>query len=120
MSKSTVHFNVNLTIHPGKLEAFQAIAETMTAGTQKEPGALAYDWHLSSDRTQCRLIETYSDANAVQAHITGPVVQQLVPKLLETATLNGFEVYGDPGPKATEMLNGIGAKIFPLWRGLNR
>ena len=34
----------------------------MIAGTQKEPGALAYEWHLSSDRTQCRLIETYADA----------------------------------------------------------
>jgi quinol monooxygenase YgiN len=120
MSKTTVRFNVNLTIHPGKLEAFQAIAQTMIAGTQKEPGALAYDWHLSSDRTQCRLIETYSDANAVQAHITGPVVQQLVPKLLETATLNGFEVYGDPGPKASEMLSGIGAKIFHLWHSISR
>jgi quinol monooxygenase YgiN len=120
MSKGTVRFNVNLTINPGKLDAFQSIAETMIAGTQKEPGALAYEWHLSSDRTQCRLIETYSDVNAVQAHINGPVVRQLVPKLLETATLNGFEVYGDPGPQATEMLKGIGAKIFPLWRGLNR
>ena len=37
-----------------------------------------------------------------------------------TATLNGFEVYGDPGPKATEVLNGIGARIFPFWRGLDR
>jgi quinol monooxygenase YgiN len=120
MSKQTVRFNVNLAIHDGKLDAFQAIAQDMIAGTQKEPGALAYEWHLSADRKQCRLIETYADANAVQAHINGPVVQQLVPKLLEAATLNGFEVYGDPGPQATEMLKGIGAKIFPLWRGLNR
>jgi quinol monooxygenase YgiN len=120
MSKTTVHFNVNLAIHEGKLDAFQKIAETMIAGTQKEPGALAYEWHLSSDKTQCRVIETYADANAVQAHIDGPVVQQLVPRILENATLNGFEVYGDPGPIATEMLAGIGAKIFPLWRGLNR
>jgi quinol monooxygenase YgiN len=120
MSKQTVHFNVNLTLHEGKLEAFQSIVQTMIAGTQKEPGALGYEWHLSGDHKQCRLIETYADANAVEAHINGPVVQQLVPKLLETATLNGFEVYGDPGPKATEMLTGIGARIFPLWRGLNR
>jgi quinol monooxygenase YgiN len=120
MSKSTVHFNVNLTINPGKFEAFESIVQTMIAGTQKEPGALGYEWHLSSDRKQCRLIETYIDANAVQAHIGGPVVQQLVPKLLETATLNGFEVYGDPGPKATETLAGIGAKIFSLWHSLGR
>lgn len=84
MSKQTVRFNVNLTIHPGKLEAFQSIAQTMIAGTQKEPGALAYEWHFSTDRKQCRLIETYSDTNAVLAHVNGPVVQQLVAKLLET------------------------------------
>jgi len=33
MSKATVRFNVDLTIHEGKLDAFQAIAQTMIAGT---------------------------------------------------------------------------------------
>lgn len=120
MSKQTVRFNVNLTIHDGKLDAFQAIAQTMIAGTQKEPGALAYEWHLSSDRKRCRLLETYADADAVLAHINGPVVRQLVPKLLQTSSLDRFEVYGDPGLKAAEMLAGVGAEIFPLWHGLSR
>jgi quinol monooxygenase YgiN len=120
MSRQTVRFNVDLTINEGKLDAFQAIAQTMIDGTQKEPGALEYTWHLSSDRNRCRLLEAYADANAVLAHINGPVVKDLVPKLLQTATLSRFEVYGDPGPKAAETLKGIGAEIFTVWRGLNR
>jgi quinol monooxygenase YgiN len=117
MSK-TVRFNVDLTIKDGSFEAFEALAQTMIAGTQKEAGALSYDWCLSGDRKRCRLIETYADQNAVMAHINGPVVRELVPKLLQTAILNRFEVCGDPGAKAAEILAGVGAEIFPLWRGL--
>jgi quinol monooxygenase YgiN len=120
MSKPTVRFNVDLTIQEGKLDAFQAVAQTMIAGTQKEPGAVGYDWCLSSDRKRCRIVETYADQNAVLAHLTSPVVQELVPKLLQTATLNRFEVYGDPGPKAAEILAGVGAEIFPFWHGISR
>jgi quinol monooxygenase YgiN len=120
MSKQTVHLAVDLIINEGKLDAFESIAQAMVAGTQKEPGALSYEWYLSADHKKCRLIETYTDANAVLAHFNGLVVQELVPKLLETASLAGFEVCGDPGPKATEMLKGFGAEIFDFRGGLNR
>ena len=118
MTKQEVRFTVDLTINADKFDAFERIAQIMIAGTQKEPGALGYDWCMSGDRRQCRLIETYVDADAVLVHLTGPVVQELVPKLLEVSSINGFEVYGDPGSKAAEMLTGLGAKIFRLWRCL--
>ena len=120
MTKNTVRFTVELTINDGKLDEFQSIAKTMTAGTEKEPGALGYDWCLSSDRRRCRLLETYAGADAVLAHLTGPVVQEFVPKILGTASISRFEVYGDPGPKASQMLAGFGAEIFPVWHGLTR
>jgi hypothetical protein len=75
---------------------------------------------LEADRRRCRLLETYTDANAVLAHINGPVVQELLPKLLGTASVAGFEVYGNPGPKATEMLAAFGAEIFEFQYGLDR
>ena len=115
MASQIVRFTVSLSIADGKLEAFEKIAEAMLAATRKEPGALGYDWCLSSDRRTCRLLETYTNAEAVLAHLTGPVVQEYVPKLLAVATLNSFEVYGDPGPKASAMLAGFGAVIFPHW-----
>ena len=119
MVPTTVRFVVGLTVNEGQLDAFENIARTMVVGSRKEAGTLGYDFHFSADRRQCRLVETYVDANATLAHLTGPVVQDLVPKLLQTASLGTFEVYGDPGPKATEMLSGLGAKIFAFWHGLD-
>jgi quinol monooxygenase YgiN len=118
MTGTEVRFTVQLAIKSGQFESFERIAQQMLAGTRTEPGALGYDFCLNEDRTQCRLVETYADANAVVAHLSGPVVKQLVPKLLETANLTGFEVYGDPGTKGGEILAKLGAKVFPVWRGL--
>jgi|SRR5271157_4288586 len=119
MTTSTVHFMVDLTIHEGKFASFEGIAQEMIASTQREPGALGYEWFLSADRTRCRLVETYADSDAVLAHLTGHAVQVGVPKLLETSSLNRFEVYGDPGPKAAAMLAGFGGEVFAPWRGLH-
>ena len=118
--KQTVRLNVALTISDGELAAFEDIARTMIAGTRKEPGALAYDWHLSADRKHCRLVETYLNAEALVAHFKGPVVQQLVPQLVEVSSVDRFEVYGDPGPEGTRMLASFGAAIFLDWHSLDR
>ncbi len=120
MNEHGVQFCVSLTIHENKLAEFERIAQEMTAGTKKEPGALGYEWYFSSDRKRCRLVENYADANATLAHIEGFVVQTLVPKLLEVSSIEHFEVYGDTGPKAAAALGAIGAEIFQHWRGLGR
>jgi quinol monooxygenase YgiN len=115
MASKLVRFSVSLSIADGKLEAFEKLAEAMLAATRSNPGALGFDWYLSSDRRHCRLLETYADADAVIAQLNGPVVHEFIPKVLAVATLNSFEVYGDPGPKASAMLAGFGAVIFAPW-----
>ena len=120
MSNDTVRFTVDLSIHDGKLGEFERIAQAMCAGSQNESGTLAYSWYLSEDRKRCRLIEIYADAQAALAHLTGPVVKELVPQLLESSKVTGFEVYGDPGARATEILLRFGAEVFKPWHGLNR
>jgi quinol monooxygenase YgiN len=120
MTTNTVRFIVSFAIDEGKLGAFEDVALLMTADTRKEPGTLAYEWCLSPDRQRCRLFEAYTDADAVLAHLTGPVVQTLVPRLLETSKVSGFEVYGNPGPAAAELLAGLGAEIFKPWQGFSR
>jgi len=120
MGVQTVHFVVDLNIPEGKLAAFEETAKAMVAGTQKEPGALGYEWYMSGDGKSCRLLETYANAEAALAHCTGPVVRELVPKLLQSAGVAGFEVYGDPGPQAAAMLAGFGAAMFEFRHGLGR
>ncbi|HXW93439.1 MAG TPA: antibiotic biosynthesis monooxygenase [Terriglobales bacterium] len=118
--KQTVRLNVALTVNNGKQAAFEEIARAMLAGTRIEPGALAYDWHFSADRKRCRLVETYVNAEALVAHLKGPVVQQFVPRMVEVSKVDRFEVYGDPGPEGTQMLALFGADIFSDWQSLDR
>ena len=120
MVTETVLLALDLTINAGQEDAFERIAQEMVAGSNNEPGTLGYEWFLSADRRRYRLIESYRNADAVLAHFNGPVVHELVPKLLGTAGVAGFEVYGDPGPKVREMLAGFGAEIFEHRYGLDR
>ena len=49
-----------------------------------------------------------------------PAVQEWVPKLAAVCKVNGFEIYGDPGPKVAEMAAGFGAVVFQYWLGIDR
>ncbi len=119
MSKK-VHLNVAFTINEGKFDAFQKTAQAMVEGTDKEKGTLTYHFYIGADRKRGRLIETYEDAAALDAHFKSHVVQQLVPKLLESTTLTGFEIYGDPSPELRKTLADMKAEIYPFLRGINR
>ncbi len=120
MNTHTVHFLLDLDIHDGKHNDFERVVNAMVEGTRKESGAVAYEWFLSADGRRCRLLETYVDANAVQAHLAGQVVQQLVPKMLEFSSIARFEVYGSPDAPAAVALEAFGAEIFKSWKGLAR
>ena len=118
MTDSAVHLMVELSIDDGKLQTFQDIATEMIAGSCQEPGTLRYEWYLRSDRKLCRVLETYASAEAMLAHLNGPVTRQLIPKLIDHAMLDRIEVYGDVGPKVKEELARFGAQFFERWGGL--
>jgi quinol monooxygenase YgiN len=118
--KQVVRLTVNLTINEGQTEAFKNIAQGMTEATKAEPGTLGYEWFVKGDGKTFRLVETYVDAAAVEAHFMGPAVQEWVPKLAAVCTVDGFEIYGDPGPKVTAMAAGFGAVNFEYWMGIDR
>ena len=112
MDKNMVRFVVSLAISAGKFDVFEKTMKEMVAGTEGEPGTLEYNWYLSADRSKCRLVENYVDANAMLSHMMSPVVQVLVPKLLESGSLTAFEVYGDPGVKGERGVGGVGSGVF--------
>ena len=117
MVEQVVRLTVDLTVHEGQLETFKSIAAAMTEVSKSEPGTLGYEWFASSDSKQFRLVETYTDAAAVEAHFTGPAVMEWVPKLAAVCSVDGMEFYGDPGPKVTAMAGGFGAVFFQYWLG---
>ena len=118
MNAQRVHLQIDLAVRDGKFAEFEQTVAAMAAGTAKEPGALGYEFYLSDDRRSARLLETYADAAALQAHFAGPVVRELVPKLLASASVERFEVYGRPSAETAATLAAFGARIYPHWRGL--
>jgi quinol monooxygenase YgiN len=120
METSRVRLLVDLNIHDGKLDEFERIARQMVAVSEQEPGTLGYHFVLSADLKSCRLVEGYTDADAITAHFNGPAVQQLVPLMLQVATPTRMEIYGDPGPKVTTMAGSFGAQVFTSYCGFDR
>jgi quinol monooxygenase YgiN len=120
MVEKVVRLTVSFSVSAAKMNDFKSIAAQMTDGTKSEPGTVGYEWFVSADGLRFRLVETYVDAAAIEAHFMGPVVQQLVPKLAALSSVGGFEVYGDPGPKVAEMAASFGASIYQYWMGINR
>ena len=120
MQRQVVRLKVNFTVSGEQLAEFTRIAQAMTAVSAAEPGTLGYEWFASADGKHFRLVETYADANAIEAHFMGPAVQQWVPQIVPVCKVDGFEIYGDPGPKVAAMAGGLGATLFQYWMGLNR
>lgn len=116
MSDKMVQFTVHFSIQEGRFSEFKRVAREMCVLTADEPGTLAYDFFLSDNHQSGRLCEKYVDADAVNAHMNGPVVQKLVPELLQSGNVDQFDVNGDPGPEAAAMLKTFGATIFKPWQ----
>ncbi|MGA3214022.1 MAG: putative quinol monooxygenase [Terriglobales bacterium] len=119
MLASVLRLSVKMTAHEGQLEKFKAIARQMTEASGAEPGTLGYEW-FTDGGSRFRLEEVYTGADAVLAHFMGTAVRTLVPQLAALCTIDGFEIYGDPGPLVTQIAAGFGAEIFPYWIGLSR
>src|SRR5262245_40821137 len=94
MPTSRIRLLVAVDIHDGKFAEFEGLVKQAVAVSEAEPGTLGYHFVLSDDRKHCRLIEGYTDADAVATHFKGPAVQQIVPQMLKVATPTLMEFYG--------------------------
>jgi quinol monooxygenase YgiN len=120
MIEQVIRLTVRCTVTEQQAEAFKAVAAQMTEGSKAEPGTLGYEWFASADGKTFHLLETYTNASAMEAHFMGPVVQQLVPKLVTVSTVEGLTIYGEPSAKVAEMAAGWGAETYSYWNGIAR
>jgi quinol monooxygenase YgiN len=120
MIEQVVLIAVDVTVNEGQLEAFKSVAAQLTEYSKDEPGTLGYEWFAGANGKSFRLVETYANPAAVEAHFSGPAVQLGVPRLLAVCLVDRVEIYGDPGPTVSQTAKGMGAVIFPYWLGLDR
>ena len=85
----------------------------MAAAAEAETGTTHFRWFGNEGGDGFTLLETYANAKATEVHFTGPVVDELVPRLVAVVSFTSYEIYGDPGPKVSEMAARGGGVILP-------
>lgn len=103
-------------IPQGRLEDLEPLAARCLAAVQeKDPGTLRYDWYLDETGTECVVVETYEDSDALLAHFQ--TVEEPLGEALEFTTVE-LELYGEPSPELREALAALGARFFSHLQGL--
>jgi quinol monooxygenase YgiN len=113
-----ISWMLEVAIHPGKLDAFRAVAADLIAATEKEPNTLSYEWSLSEDQSACHIFERYRNSEAILAHLGtfGPHAERFLAACHPTR----FHVYGAPSDAVKAALADLGPVYCTPIGGFNR
>jgi quinol monooxygenase YgiN len=108
------HFRIN----SGKTGEFKKIiAKCIEVVKEKEAGngTLSYEWYFNADESECKVLETYRDSNAVLAHAAnvGPYLGQF----FEISTFSG-ELFGNASGALKEALSGFDITYYEFDSGI--
>lgn len=107
---SNLHVVARFKIHDGKLDEFKAVAaECKRIVREKDKNTLQYEWFLSSDQTECVVLERYTDSNGLLEHIAH--VGAALGRLVAVADL-AVESFGEHSEELIETTRPFGAKMY--------
>jgi quinol monooxygenase YgiN len=110
---------VETVVKPGGLDTFKTLMEELVEHASEEPGTLNYEWYVSDDGGTVHIYERYADSEAVTAHATGIPAERL-RRFAACVEVTRATVYGDPSPRARELMAGFGPTYLGPWGGFAR
>ena len=115
-----IYWTLKVAIGDGKLDDFKSLAGEMSEATKKdEPGALAYEWHLSPDGKSCHIHERYADNAAVMTHL-GNFGSKFAGRFMELVKPVSLDVYGPADTTVRGALADFGAQHLDQFSGFSR
>ena len=115
-----VYWVVTFTIPQGQMDSFKKIVAPLCKDTEKEPGALEYEYTASADQGTVDIIERYRSSDAVVAHVTQTFGPKYSKPFLEIAKVKQFVVYGTPTAEAKKVLEGFNPVYMTPFDGFTR
>lgn len=95
-------------IKDGKTDEVKSLMNEMIDFTQKnEPGAVHYEWFISSDGKRCTLFEHYSDSEAAMVHVSS-FGKNFALRFMSLLSVKKFVVFGSPDDKLKKALDTMG------------
>jgi quinol monooxygenase YgiN len=113
-----IYWLLEVTILPGKLDDFKAVARDLIAATTPEPGTRSYEWAFNESNTVCHIFERYADSDALVKHVAS--FGNYAARFLAACKVTRFDVYGVPTPAAREALADIQPTYYTVFGGFNR
>ena len=111
-----IQITAKFKIHSGKVEEFKKIAaQCVPTVKANEKGVLQYDWFFNPGETECVVRETYSDSNAVLAHMGN--IGALLGQILAMSDLH-LEIYGNMSEELKNAAAGLNPKVYSFYQGL--
>lgn len=114
-----VRIDAEFSIQEGKLDEFKKLTSNIVDKVEaNEPGMLNYDWYLSGDGSKCRVVDTYTDSNAIMAHFAN--VGDLLGALGEIAPITEFKIYGNLSDEVRQATEPFSPQYYDHFRGFTR
>lgn len=111
-----IQLTARAAIHEGKFEEFKALAaECMRLVRERDSGTLQYEWFLNQAQTECVVLETYSDSEAVLEHIAN------LGATLEAILALGdwtFELFGSLSAELAAAASGPDHRIYSPFQSM--
>jgi quinol monooxygenase YgiN len=113
-----IYWLLEVTILPGKLDAFKTVAQELIAVTTPEPGTRSYEWAFNETNTVCHIFERYADSDALVQHVGS--FHHYAERFLQACKVTRFDVYGTPNAAASAVLAGLNPAYYTVFGGFNR
>jgi len=108
---ASIYLFVESKVTPGKLDDLRSVIREVSAHcAATEPGMLQYDWFISEDGTEVRVLEEYTDSDAIRFH--GPNYASFQPALGDCRTVQRITVLGPADDDLRSALADRGAFVF--------
>lgn len=90
-------------IKQGKLDAYTQNYRQVAEMTERtKPGTVAHLAYAGEDGSAVSIVHIFPDAESMEVHMHG--VGELAKKAYEFMEIVSFEIYGQPGDRALEMM----------------
>lgn len=100
-----------LTVSVDEMDKFKPIVQQLVTATEKEPGALEYEYTVADDGKTVDIYERYADSKAAIIHLTDNFVPNFSKEFLALAKPTHFVIYGSP----TDEFKKVVADFKPIY-----
>jgi quinol monooxygenase YgiN len=83
-----------ITFTVDEMDKFKPLVNKLVAATEKEPGAMQYEYTVGSDGKTVDIYERYADSKAAVTHLVDNFVPNFAKEFMALAKPQRFVVYG--------------------------